>query len=72
MKVDKCLCHNRSFEEIRRLAEEDSCDSVEQLQAADLCGRGCGLCIPYVEILLETGQTSFKPGEFYRKGETGS
>lgn len=66
-KVSRCICHKRSFEEIREHAREEGYDSVDELKEEDYCSRGCGLCEPYVEMVLETGETEFEPGAFYRR-----
>lgn len=66
-QVDRCICHSRSFEEIRDFARRQRIETLEKLQEAEYCSCGCGLCEPYVKILLETGRTEFEAGEFYRK-----
>jgi len=65
--VSSCLCHSCSFEKIKQVAADRDIETVEQLQEEDICGTSCGMCIPYVEMVLENGQTAFKPGEYYRK-----
>lgn len=64
-KVKKCICHNKSFAEIKRYAEANGIEMVEELQEEDFCSCGCQKCVPYVELVLETGKTSFKLGEYY-------
>lgn len=66
-KVTKCICHHHTFEEIKAYAEEHNLNSVEELQEHDFCSNSCGLCVPYVELTLETDQTEFTPGEPFRK-----
>jgi len=34
--------------------------SVEQLQSHVEFGKNCGLCLPYVRLMLQTGKTSFE------------
>jgi NAD(P)H-nitrite reductase large subunit len=65
-KVTKCICHDRSFDEVKAYAESQKISRVDDLQDHDYCSNSCGLCTPYVEVLLETGQTEFFPGEPYR------
>jgi NAD(P)H-nitrite reductase large subunit len=65
--VNRCICHSRSFKEIKAYAEESGITSVEELQAEDFCSCGCGLCIPYIELMFETGDTKFEPGAYYKK-----
>jgi bacterioferritin-associated ferredoxin len=61
-QVTRCICHQRTFETLKEMAERENIESVEQLQERRLCGRGCGLCVPYVRLMLKTGETAFDPG----------
>ncbi len=70
--VTGCICHNRSFEEIKIFAMKNSLNSVEELRNRNYCGCGCGLCNPYIELVLETGETEFEPGEFRRRNRNQS
>lgn len=63
--ITRCICHSRTFEEIKTVAKNENMNSLEDLQDEDICGCGCGLCIPYVEMMLETGDTEFEYGAFY-------
>lgn len=65
--VTKCICHKKTFVEIRKHAEQNDLSSVKELQDVNFCSNSCGLCEPYVELVLETGQTKFIPGEPFRK-----
>jgi len=58
MHVDRCVCHDISFAELKAIAERDGLDFTG-LRARTGCGRGCGLCEPYVRLMLRTGRTSF-------------
>jgi len=64
-KVTKCICHDRSFEEIKEYARENGIDNLKTLQEQKICSCGCQMCAPYVELMLETGKTAFVPGEPY-------
>ena len=59
MRVDRCVCFDVTFGELDAYARETSCD-LDGLSARFGCGRGCGLCIPYIRRMLETGETSFE------------
>ncbi len=59
MAIDRCICHQRSFEEIKKFAEEHDVKNIEDLQDANVCSTSCQLCVPYVKRMLETGETSF-------------
>ncbi len=65
--VTECICHNRDFTEVKQYASQNNVTSLEELQNQNYCSNSCRLCAPYVEIVLETGQTEFKPGEPFRK-----
>ncbi|HYE58080.1 MAG TPA: (2Fe-2S)-binding protein, partial [Rhodothermales bacterium] len=59
MQIDRCVCFNRRFDELRRVAEETGAPTVEALQLHVVFGRKCGLCRPYVRRMLATGETVF-------------
>jgi len=67
MAISRCICHNRSFEAIKAYAEQHNIDTVKELQELNICSCGCRMCLPYVEKILETGKTSFKPGTAYQR-----
>ena len=60
MAVMRCVCHNVTFLEIRRLHRavglgfDEICDRTG-------CCRGCTTCEPYVRLVLRTGETRFAP-----------
>lgn len=56
--VDRCVCHEISFAELKTLAERDGLD-IEGLKARGACCGGCALCEPYVRLMLRTGRTEF-------------
>lgn len=64
--VTSCICHGRSFKEIKEYAEEHNLNSLKELQELRYCSSSCGLCSPYVEMVLETGETEFTPGVYYK------
>lgn len=39
--------------------EENELETIKDLQSAEVCSTNCKLCIPYVEKMLKTGETSF-------------
>jgi bacterioferritin-associated ferredoxin len=65
--VTKCICHSRTFKEVKEYAKENDISTVEELQSQSYCSSGCGLCSPYVELVLKTGETEFTPGAYYRR-----
>jgi bacterioferritin-associated ferredoxin len=57
-RINRCVCMGRTFEELKELAAANGWDANE-LRKKTGCGGGCGLCVPYVRIMLRTGQTEF-------------
>lgn len=64
--VTHCICHARSFEEIKEFAAQEGFNKVEELQAINFCSTNCKMCKPYVELMLETDRTGFEPGEYLK------
>jgi len=58
MKIDRCVCTNQTFEQLKELADAEGLDADGLSEA---CGAGgcCGLCGPYIRKTLETGQIVF-------------
>ena len=56
--VDRCVCHNLTFAELKEIALRLGND-FERLSRETGCCDGCGLCQPYVERMLQTGETQF-------------
>jgi BFD-like [2Fe-2S] binding domain. len=67
MTVDRCICHNISLRDLlemaRRIGQEQpalaSCEVSMRDELADRtgCGNSCGLCGPYIKLMLRTGHT---------------
>lgn len=56
MKVDRCICMDIPFEDVKACAEREGLDVrgvVDRLG----CGCACGMCVPYIRLVLRTGQT---------------
>jgi len=62
MSVDRCVCHDMSFSELKRIAEERRLD-FRGLATLTGCGENCGLCAPYLKEMLRTGATSQPPAQ---------
>jgi bacterioferritin-associated ferredoxin len=58
MRVDRCVCHGVSIQDILELARSEKL-TPQQLEDRLICGTGCGICQPYVRRALRTGQTVF-------------
>jgi bacterioferritin-associated ferredoxin len=67
MAVNRCICHQITFSEIKQIAEERGITSVEELAEHNISSTNCQLCKPYLKKMFETGKTSFDPGIIYEK-----
>ena len=56
--VNRCICHDVTFAELRVLAKRVGPDLAE-LSRRTGCGTGCGCCVPYIRLMLATGQVDF-------------
>ncbi|RNC85691.1 MAG: hypothetical protein ED557_02660 [Balneola sp.] len=63
-KVTRCICYDISFAEVKKIAVDEGLTSVEELREKDICCNNCLMCEPYVELVLETGNTEFELGVF--------
>lgn len=57
MAVSRCICHTITFAKGLELAQRHGCRTVAELQGLAPLGTGCGLCIPYMQRALATGET---------------
>lgn len=58
-KVTKCICFDRSFEEIKQISKEENTLDLDKLIEKAEFGQGCQMCLHYVKKMLLTGQTEF-------------
>jgi bacterioferritin-associated ferredoxin len=58
MRIDRCVCVERSFAEAIELSRREGL-TLPQLESRLGCGTGCGLCRPYLRRALRTGQAVF-------------
>lgn len=56
MAVNRCICNNVLFADAQDLARRLGCRRVSELQQHSPLGTSCGLCIPYMQRALETGE----------------
>lgn len=59
MTIDRCYCFDRTFAELKEVADATGASSVTTLQTHVTFGENCQLCHPYVRRMLATGQTVF-------------
>lgn len=58
--VRACICYPHSFAELKREAARRGWTTAEEITAAKGCGGGCGMCRPYLQKMLDTGETEFE------------
>lgn len=68
--VKMCVCHRKTFEQIYEIAKERGIIKSETLIKEGICGGGCGMCHPYLNKMMVTGETSFAPGDLYIQTDT--
>ena len=56
LSIRRCVCGDTTFEELVR-------EGVRTMEEAENrgCGVNCGLCRPYLERMVATGETAFAP-----------
>jgi bacterioferritin-associated ferredoxin len=62
MAIDRCVCFDVTFSALKAYANEHA-STMDDLRAHFGCGRRCALCVPYIEMMLRTGQTEFHAPE---------
>lgn len=63
--VSKCVCKRKTFAEIKIQLHELSISTLEEMLSNNLAGTGCGMCKPYLNKMIFTGEVEFKPGDFH-------
>jgi bacterioferritin-associated ferredoxin len=59
IRIDRCVCFARTFDELAEVARETGASTLSQLQDHIEFGQNCRLCHPYIRRMLRTGQTVF-------------
>ncbi len=59
MHIDRCYCFQKTFAELKTVAEATGATHVAALQEHVVFGQQCTLCHPYVRRMLRTGTTVF-------------
>lgn len=57
--VTSCICYKMTFEEIKAEAAKQGLHTIEEIADKLECTKGCGMCLPYIQTMLKTGQTEF-------------
>lgn len=56
--ITRCVCRQVAFADLLPVAHARSW-SLTDLVTNTGCGDQCGLCLPYLRAMLDSGQTSF-------------
>ncbi len=59
MRIDRCVCYEKTFVQLQRVAERTRARSLAELQQHVVFGKRCQMCHPYVRAMLRSGQTVF-------------
>jgi len=59
LRIDRCVCVNVTFAQMRAFADERGATNVAQLRSAFGCAEHCGRCEPYIERMLESRTVIF-------------
>lgn len=57
--ITRCICRNFQFDRLLALVRTRRWD-LEDVITHTGCGDECGLCRPYLRVMIETGQTEFR------------
>ena len=58
VRVDGCICRSTPFEDLLPRARAHGW-TLDDIMRETGCGAQCGLCRPYLQRMLRTGQTIF-------------
>jgi len=58
--VNKCVCNDITFEEMKNIMKENNLKSIEELIKIKSVASNCKLCLPYIKKMIETGNTKFE------------
>lgn len=57
VRVERCVCFDQPFTKLLKMAREEGL-TQDELSDRTGCCTGCGMCKPYVRVVLSTGRTS--------------
>lgn len=59
LRIDRCVCHDVTFRDVVEWSRRTGCRAVDGAAREFKCTTSCGMCLPYVERALDTGETVF-------------
>jgi NAD(P)H-nitrite reductase large subunit len=57
--VDRCFCFDKSFADMKSVIDSKGITTLCELKKHITFGENCNICMPYVELVLKTGETDF-------------
>ena len=57
--VERCVCFDKTFAELKAVADKTGARTLEELQEHVEFGLACRICNPYVRRMLKTGEVVF-------------
>lgn len=58
IEIDRCVCYDVRFETLKCALDERP-RTLDEIRSEFGCMDCCGMCRPYIERMLETGETVF-------------
>ncbi|MBX7045273.1 MAG: (2Fe-2S)-binding protein [Ignavibacteria bacterium] len=59
MLINRCVCSNIKFSEVKKIMTENNLSTLEQVREFIEVSQNCQLCAPYINKMIETGETEF-------------
>ncbi len=59
MLINRCVCFNVKFADVKKVMDENGFTTLDEVQSIIDVSKNCKLCRPYLEKMLETGETEF-------------
>jgi len=59
-EVTKCVCYDTTFEEMKEIMQKNNLTTVDELREIKPVALNCKLCLPYINKMIETGETRFE------------
>lgn len=60
MMITRCVCFNKKFAELKKIADKNHAECLEELQMYVRFGLNCKRCHPYVKKMLESNEIMFE------------
>ena len=58
IEIDRCVCYDVRFDTLKSALDERP-RTLDEIRSEFGCMDCCGMCRPYIERMLETGETVF-------------